>query len=361
MIDSLSYLLLILFSISLSQIFMASHVIFRLALLSLPGVVLIYAVAPGALLFALACIAISLLIYFVGSHTTSPKLKARLPYTVLFLLFLPDIFNATQDNPIVYLGAAFFIIRLMITLSEALKKDIYAGDYFPAIITATFFVGALPSGPVYSGLDVWREMGERNPVNYKEGAFRLFEGFVCLFAIAGFVNMALLELETYVYSGGSLLVAVLSGIAYVIVKSLLAFGFLFSTFYGYSRMAEGSALLMGFSVPQNFDNPHLATDLGNFWKRWHRSMAKFVMQYIYLPLLVSYNNAKLALIFAFLFMGVWHKLSLEFMIWGLGHGAGLAYLMPWLQRRFPSPWVIRVVSLCYVVFLSSIAHEVWTS
>ena len=120
-------------------------------------------------------------------------------------------------------------------------------------------------------------------------------------------------------------------------------------------------MLMGFTVPQNFDRPWLATDLANFWKRWHISMANFVMQYIYLPLLVSYNNARLALVCAFLFMGIWHKLSAEFMLWGLGHGVGLSYLLPWLQNRSVSPRVIRWLSLGYVVFLSSIAHEVWTS
>lgn len=361
MIDSLSYLLLVVFSICLSQIFLNSHVAVRLGLIALSGMVLIYAVAPLALLYAIACIALSLMVYFVGTRYASLKLKSRLPYTILFLLFLPDVFNLVRDKPVVYLGAAFFIIRIMMTLSEALKKDIKLGDYFPAVITATFFIGALPSGPVYSGLDVWREIVERKPVNYKEGVYRLFEGFVCLFAVAGFVNMVLMDIGNYAYSGSNLILAIIYGLPYIIVKSLLAFGFLFSTFYGYSRMAEGSALLMGFSVPQNFDNPHLATDLSNFWKRWHRSMAKFVMQYIYLPLLVSYKNAKFALMFAFLFMGVWHKLSLEFMIWGLGHGIGLAYLMPWLQRCFSSSMIIRVVSLCYVVFLSSIAHEVWTS
>lgn len=359
MIDSLSYVVLILFSISLSQIFMAGSLAVRLAIICLTGTLLIYAVAPQALLFALACIAVSSGVYWLGIRLESTRLKARLPYAVLLLLFLPDFFSLFEDKPVVYLGAAFFIIRIVMTLSEALKKNIDAGDYFPAIITATFFVGALPSGPVYSGFDVWREMKERNPVNFKEGAYRLFEGFVCLFAVAGFINLALLEIENQVYTGSYPIVAILYSVAYVISKLLLAFGFLFSTFYGYSRMAEGSALLMGFSVPRNFDNPHLASDLSDFWKRWHRSMAKFVMQYIYLPLLVSYKNAKLALILAFLFMGIWHKLSPEFMVWGLGHGVGLAYLMPWMRERNFSSRFIRAFSLTYVLLLSSVAHEVW--
>lgn len=331
-----------------------------LSLIFLSGATLIYAVAPQAFLFALVCIVVSSMVYWAGIRLDSTKLKTRLPYTLLLLLFIPDIFSLFQDDPIVYLGAAFFIIRIMVTLTEALKKNAKPSNYFPAIITATFFVGALPSGPVYNGFDVWREMKERNPINYSEGAYRLFEGFVCLFALAGFINLALLEFGQQDYSGNYPLVAVSHSLVYVIAKSLLSFGFLFTTFYGYSRMAEGTAILMGFSVPKNFDNPHMATDLSDFWKRWHRSMAQFVMQFIYLPLLVSYKNAKLALIIAFLFMGIWHKFSVEFMIWGLGHGVGLAYLLPWLRAHFPSGLFIRIASLSYVVLLSSIAHEVWT-
>jgi D-alanyl-lipoteichoic acid acyltransferase DltB (MBOAT superfamily) len=361
MIDSLSFLMLILVSISLYQIFTNSHNLVRLFWIVLPGSILIYAVHPTALLYAVGCFAFLLIMFITGRSLSSSRAKVRLPYFVLLLLFLPDVFNFAQKHPVLYLGAAFFIVRNMMTLSEALKKGIAFSEYFPAALVATFFIGALPSGPVYSGLDIWNQMKQRKPIDYSEGAYRLFEGFVCLFALAGFINMALNHITSYAFYGSNMLIIIFSGIIYVAIKSLLAFGFLFSTFYGYSRMAEGTALLMGFNIPQNFDNPHLATDLGNFWKRWHRSMANFVMQYIYLPLLVTHKNAKYALIAAFLAMGIWHKFSVGFLLWGLGHGVGLAYIMPWLNKRFSSPTFIRVVSLAYVVFLSSIAHEVWTS
>jgi D-alanyl-lipoteichoic acid acyltransferase DltB (MBOAT superfamily) len=125
-------------------------------------------------------------------------------------------------------------------------------------------------------------------------------------------------------------------------------------------MAEGSALLLGFEVPRNFNKPHLARDLGDFWKRWHRSMADFVMQYIYLPLLVTTARAKLALIAAFVFMGLWHNFSPAFLIWGLGHGVGLAFLLPWAQRSGVRPVMLRIASLTYVIVLSGIAHGVWS-
>lgn len=359
MIDSLSFLLLTLISVGLSQVFLARSAIHRLFWIVLPGTTLLYAVHPKALLYALACLITSFVLYGIGRSSKSVRIKTRLPYIMFIFLFLPDGFNIIQTQPILYLGAAFFIIRQMMTLSEALKKNIDFNKFLPSTLIATFFFAALPSGPVFSGLDIWQQLKERNCAAYQEGTYRLFEGFVCLFALAGFANIGVEFLNTLDLNSNNIFVATYYNFLHVTLVSLVSFGFLFATFYGYSRMAEGAALLMGFSVPQNFDNPHLATDLANFWRRWHRSMANFVMQYIYLPLLVSYKNAKLALVAAFLFMGIWHKFSIEFMVWGLGHGIGLAYALPWLQKHYPSPTFIRIVSLVYILFLSSIAHEIW--
>ncbi len=108
--------------------------------------------------------------------------------------------------------------------------------------------------------------------DYREGCYRLFEGFVYLFAVAGFAGLAIGAIEYaefgIISSGGLAIILLLT----LVAKPVAGFAFLFTTFYGYSRMAEGSALLLGFEVPQNFNKPHLARDLGDFWKRWHRSV-----------------------------------------------------------------------------------------
>jgi D-alanyl-lipoteichoic acid acyltransferase DltB (MBOAT superfamily) len=71
-------------------------------------------------------------------------------------------------------------------------------------------------------------------------------------------------------------------------------------------------------------------------------------------LLVTTARAKLALIAAFVFMGLWHELSLPFLLWGIGHGVGLAFFLPWAQRRGIGPTAL------HVLLLSSIAHGVWS-
>ena len=356
MVDPVSFLILILLSVSLSHGVCARDPRNRLFWSCAPGAVLLFAVHPLALLFTLACFAVCSVLYLAGRRIDSPQINARLPYSILLLLFVPDLTGALAADPILWLGSAFFVVRQMMTVAAALKERRGAPEFVPALLLATFFFAALPSGPVFNGMRIWEQLkANRNP-RYSEGLVRLFEGFIHLFAFAGIASVAIEHTGT-ILAGGRGPVALWT--IRLLVEPLLGFGFLFATFYGYSRMAEGTALLFGCEVPQNFDKPHLARDLADFWKRWHRSMADFVTQYIYLPLLVSTSRAKFAMIAAFVFMGLWHEFSLGFMIWGLGHGISLGIVLPWARRHeVPAP-VLRVLSLAYVIALSAVAHGVW--
>jgi len=360
-IDAVSFLVMLVLTTGLSHLLHPHDYRNRLIWIVVPGMLLLFIIHPMALAFAIACYALSTGLFLLGRSTTNERLQARLPYSILLLLFIPDLFNLALESPILWLGSAFFIVRQMMTVAQGIKTSAGIREFIPAQLMATFCVSALPSGPVFNGLETWRQLRQNAAPDNKEGCYRLFEGFVYLFAISGFLNLATGSIETYEVNALSTGNSAAYWLLRIVLEPLAGFGFLFATFYGYSRMAEGSALLLGFEVPQNFNKPHLATDLGDFWKRWHRSMASFVMQYIYLPLLVTTSNAKLALLSAFVFMGLWHNFSLAFMIWGLGHGFGLAYLLPWARKRNVNPTVLRIGSLAYVVALSGVAHGVWSS
>jgi len=355
MIDSISFLIVILLAVGLSHAVFPYDSRNRLFWIVIPGLLLLFITHPLALAFAIACFVFSIGIFVVGRSVKNPRIRTRLPYVILILLFVPDLVQLASQAPILWLGSAFFIIRLMMTVAQGLKQAASIDDFVVALLMSTLFFAALPSGPVFNGLRTWELLKQNNAPMYGEGCYRLFEGLVYLFAVAGFVSVAIETVEVLIDFAGVAGVLLLR----LVAEPLAGFGFLFATFYGYSRMAEGTALLFGFEVPQNFNKPHLARDLGDFWKRWHRSMADFVMQYIYLPILVTTSRTKLALIAAFVFMGLWHNLSLRFFVWGFGHGVGLAFILPWAHRRAISPTLLRVASLIYVIMLSGIAHGVW--
>jgi D-alanyl-lipoteichoic acid acyltransferase DltB (MBOAT superfamily) len=120
-------------------------------------------------------------------------------------------------------------------------------------------------------------------------------------------------------------------------------------------IAESGAALAGFEVPQNFNRPWLAVDIRDFWNRWHISMAKFVTQYIFLPLNLRGFSPRFATAASFVFMGLWHEVRIGYIIWGVAHGLLMAYApksaniaSPALKRLNRLATLVSVVVLSYV-------------
>ena len=102
---------------------------------------------------------------------------------------------------------------------------------------------------------------------------------------------------------------------------------LYFDFSGYSDMAIGLALMLGFTFPLNFDSPYKAASLIDFWRRWHMTLSSFLRDYLYIPLggnrrgeLRRYVNLMITMVLG----GLWHGASWNFMLWGAMHGVGLA-------------------------------------
>lgn len=105
-------------------------------------------------------------------------------------------------------------------------------------------------------------------------------------------------------------------------------------FSGYSDIAIGTARLMGIRIPANFNWPYLATNLRNFWQRWHISLSSWIRDYIYVPLGGNRNGIPRQIVngmIAFALCGLWHGPAWHFVIWGLYHGAGLACYQAYRQ------------------------------
>ena len=98
-------------------------------------------------------------------------------------------------------------------------------------------------------------------------------------------------------------------------------------FSGYSDIAIGLARMMGVAIPANFNWPYLATNIREFWHRWHISLSTWIRDYIYIPLGGSrHGNFRRFLngLAAFSLCGLWHGAGWNFVLWGLYHGLGLS-------------------------------------
>ena len=102
---------------------------------------------------------------------------------------------------------------------------------------------------------------------------------------------------------------------------ILAYTFqIYFDFSGYSDMAIGLGKMMGFTFPENFNNPYNARSITDFWRRWHMTLSQWMRDYLYIPLGGSRVNSKFRLFFnlwiVFLISGLWHGASWSFVIWG---------------------------------------------
>jgi alginate O-acetyltransferase complex protein AlgI len=95
-------------------------------------------------------------------------------------------------------------------------------------------------------------------------------------------------------------------------------------FSGFSETAIGAGLLFGFRIPENFRFPLLATSMQDFWQRWHRTLAELVATYLARPLTRETGKPEMAIVASFFLVGLWHEFDANYLIWGVGHGLGLA-------------------------------------
>jgi alginate O-acetyltransferase complex protein AlgI len=121
---------------------------------------------------------------------------------------------------------------------------------------------------------------------------------------------------------------------------------LYFDFSGYSDMAIGMSLMFGIFLPLNFDSPYRATNIIDFWRRWHMTLSRFLRDYLYIPLGGNRRGPTLRyinLMITMLLGGLWHGASWTFVIWGALHGAYLCVNHAWNYLKSKST-VAGVVS-----------------
>ena len=138
-------------------------------------------------------------------------------------------------------------------------------------------------------------------------------------------------------------------------------------FAGYSNMAIGLGVVLGFTFPRNFDMPYTSLSITEFWRRWHMSLSSWLRDYLYIPLggnrgtnLRTYRN----LVMVFLLCGLWHGANWTFVLWGAWHGAFLVIERLGLQSilaRLATPvrWVYALLAVMggWVLFRAANLHD----
>lgn len=116
---------------------------------------------------------------------------------------------------------------------------------------------------------------------------------------------------------------------------------LYFDFSGYTDMAIGLGKMMGLQFVENFNLPYISRSISEFWRRWHISLCLWFRDYVFFPLerhRLRWIGQPINILIVFALTGLWHRISLNYLVWGLIHGAAIVFENSPLGRRIRSMW-----------------------
>jgi alginate O-acetyltransferase complex protein AlgI len=260
-------------------------------------------------------------------------------------------------------GISFFTFQ-----SLSYTIDVYRRKMEPVrnIIDFGFYVSFFPhlvAGPIVRASvfipQIYQEF-RLSRHEFSHALYMISKGLIKKIIISNFIALNLVDRvfdAPSIYSGFENLLAV------------YGYGLqIYCDFSGYTDIAIGVALILGFRLPINFNSPYKAESITDFWKRWHISLSQWLRDYLYISLggnrkgkLRTYFNLMITMLLG----GLWHGASLKFVIWGGLHGIGLVINRIWdsifkghLRRRWIGRFIavfmtFQFVSFCWIFFRAS--------
>ena len=251
--------------------------------------------------------------------------------------FLIDIANQMFGQGFMQFQNIFLPVGISFFLFQSLSYtiDIYRGSLKPVdrwgdyLFYLSFFP-QLVAGPIVRARDFLVQI-RQNPITvsremFGTGIYLIAIGLFKKAVISDYISLNFVDRifdDPALYSGMECLAAVY-GYALQI----------YCDFSGYSDMAIGLALLLGFRFPKNFDAPYHSATITEFWRRWHISLSMWLRDYLYISLggnrkgrLRTYFNLLVTMVLG----GLWHGAAIRFVLWGTLHGVALALHKLWLS------------------------------
>jgi alginate O-acetyltransferase complex protein AlgI len=246
-------------------------------------------------------------------------------------------------------GVSFFSFQAITYIVDTKRRQTEPANLTDAAIYLSFFPH-LVAGPIVRAsefLPQLKEPRDPNRVAVGAGISLIALGLIKKVMIADYLAREVVDPVFAVPQAYDAPDAILAAYAYAAQ--------IFCDFSGYTDMAIGLALLMGFVFPQNFNSPYRSTGFREFWRRWHMTLSRFLRDYLYIPLGGNRKGKVRTYINLFVTMtlgGLWHGAAWNFVAWGAYQGAGLTTehaLKGRLGRLFPV-WVRWFVTFNLIVF-----------
>lgn len=250
----------------------------------------------------------------------------------------------------VTIGVSYYVFQSIAYVSDIYLEIEDPEPHFGYLALSLAFFPKLLQGPIERAGDILpqiRQPGLFDAENIRFGMLLFLWGMFKKVVIAD--NLGIYVDGVYGGAGAN------NGLSVLFATYAYAFQIYFD-FSGYTDMALGVARLFNIKLTNNFNQPYLATSVADFWRRWHISFSRFILDYIFKPLQMRWRRGKnlgtsAALMITFFVSGVWHGANWTFILWGTLHGAALVcsiFYRP-VQKRLHKILGIEKTSLLKVL------------
>jgi len=257
-------------------------------------------------------------------------------------------------NVILPLAISFFTFQQVAYLVDSYRGKTLEYDFLNYALFVTFFP-QLIAGPIVHHAEMMPQFASRR--NLFKCARNIYLGLVII-GLGLFKKVVIADTFAVLADTGFDQAETLNFIEAWVTS--LAYTFqLYFDFSGYTDMAIGAALLFNIRLPINFNSPYKATDIQDFWRRWHMTLSRFLRDYLYIALGGNRNGSfrtYINLFATFLIGGLWHGAGWMFVIWGALHGLAVVVHRAWKEFGLKMPmllgWLItfNFVNFAWVFF-----------
>ena len=244
-------------------------------------------------------------------------------------------------------GISFFTFQAITYLVWQAQEKPSQTSFLDLLLYLSFWP-TLFAGPIMRAKDFHEQLQHPDFGKPKESAKAIYFIVLGLFqkiVLASWLSSTYVD-QVFKYPDQQTTVSTMSGILGYSLQ-------IFFDFSGYSLIVTGLALCLGLVLPINFQQPLLARNIKDFWRRWHISLSTFIRDFIYIPLggnQHGFTRSQINIVIAMFISGIWHGAGTGFAIWGLLHGIGLVgynLFVAIYQKPLPS-WLGVLLTMCYV-------------
>ncbi len=238
--------------------------------------------------------------------------------------FLIDVLQADAEplRLILPAGISFHTFQSLSYTIDVYRKELPATKSPIEFATFVLFFPQLVAGPIVRAQDLLPQLAKPPPLDLQkatDGLFRIVVGLFKKIAIADALALAIVDRVFDDPSHFSSIEVMCGVYAYALQ--------IYLDFSAYSDIAIGSAQVLGFDLPKNFETPYRSANIQEFWRRWHISLSTWLRDYLYITLGGSRGaewRTYFNLAATMLLGGLWHGANWAFIVWGALHGFGLA-------------------------------------